>query len=454
VRSEAEARFESSNMAKNKKRGNGEGTSSSSSPPLKRQKTGGASSATAVSDEMAARNLLLEQRLQSSEDEVARLQGRLQLQEEEVQRLHQQEEANNQRWQLQEEENNQRLHALNNSTFEGFRRCGLSFNGKTTDIDIIDNLTRLSPLAMHYNANVTNQFIRDIPEMLWWQKILQPFLNLEDLSILRCTNTFFQTYWESVLKQNVIRVPQGCPTMKQAMELAVMFSERNECTRENPVKVEVGEGEHESRSVASNDYRSNFTHVRCNNITIVGKGKGKTTILGGFWVDGKQNVKIEQLCASGNGLICRGSGTNVDVTECSFTKCKYDGVSVDNGAIVTATRCEVMENSEGGVRVHDANTKVTLNECTIHHNEHFGLFADIHAVVDLHGTTTNIHSNEGNGIVASRNAKISIHLPFQHNTSHGNGEDRQQDNGGSIANINADGTFTHVEDVDTDDYDY
>jgi len=31
----------------------------------------------------------------------------------------------------------------------------------------------------------------------------------------------------------------------------------------------------------------------CNNIKIVGKGKGKTTILGGFYVHGKQNVKIE-----------------------------------------------------------------------------------------------------------------------------------------------------------------
>jgi len=38
-------------------------------------------------------------------------------------------------------------------------------------------------------------------------------------------------------------------------------------------------------------------------------------------------------------------------------------------------------------------------------------------------------------------------LPFQHNTTHDNvGEDRSQAFRGSIANINADGTFTHVED--------
>ena len=82
------------------------------------------------------------------------------------------------------------------------------------------------------------------------------------------------------------------------------------------------------------------------------------------------------------------------------------------------------------------------------------LYADDHAVVDLHGTKTDIHSNKGCGIGASSRAKVNIHLPSQHNTSHGNvGQDRFQGNGGSIANINADGTFTHVvvEEEDEDD---
>ena len=70
---------------------------------------------------------------------------------------------------------------------------------------------------------------------------------------------------------------------------------------------------------------------------------------------------------------------------------------------------------------------------------------DFHAVVDLHGTETDIHSNKGPGIYALDRATVNIHLPSQHNTSHDNvGEDRYQNGGGSIANINADGTFTHV----------
>jgi hypothetical protein len=83
-----------------------------------------------------------------------------------------------------------------------------------------------------------------LPEDIWVHQILHPFLDLKALSTVGRCNTFFEEYWQYVLKQNVIRVPEGCPTVNQAMDLAVVFSERNECTRENPVQVEVGEGEH------------------------------------------------------------------------------------------------------------------------------------------------------------------------------------------------------------------
>jgi hypothetical protein len=104
-----------------------------------------------------------------------------------------------------------------------------------------------------------------------------------------------------------------------------------------------------------------------------------------------------------------------------------------------------MENGGDGVYCYDADTKVRLHDCKVHHNHGDGLNAYDHAVVDLHGTTTDIHSNKGDGILADYSGKINIHLPSQHNTSHGNDEhDRHQATGGSIANINADGTFTHV----------
>jgi len=232
----------------------------------------------------------------------------------------------------------------------------------------------------------------------------------------------------------------------------VIFSERNECTRENPVKVELGEGEHEMVGVGSDDFGGRLTHVSCSNITIVGKGKAKTTLLGGFYVNGKQNVKIEQLSATnriGLGLFCRGSGTNVDVTDCCFKNCQYSGMYVCEGVNVTATRCDFMENGQFGVGCGGANTKVRLNDSTMHHNGMDGVYAGDHAVVDLHGTKTDSHSNKGRGIYATKNAKVNIHLPSQHNTSHDNiGQNRLQVLGASIANINAVGStftpFTHV----------
>jgi len=73
--------------------------------------------------------------------------------------------------------------------------------------------------------------------------------------------------------------------------------------------------------------------------------------------------------------------------------------------------------------------------------------------VDLHGTKTGIHSNKWSGISATDRGKVNIHLPSQHNTSHGNvKEDRIQQYGGSIANINADGTFTRVVAAEEDEY--
>jgi len=293
----------------------------------------------------------------------------------------------------------------------------------------------------------------NLPEDIWVHQILNPFLDLKVLSTVGRCNTFFHEYWQYVLKQNVIRVPEGCSTMNQAMDMAVIFSERNDCTSENPIKILVGEGKHVSVGVDVDSFFGILMHVSCSNITIVGKGKDKTTILGGLWVNGVQNVKFEQLTLTnpdGNGL-CLGA-TNVDLLKCVVKECGKMGMGVLTGATVTATQCEFVENGMHGLLCNGANTKVRLNDCQMHHNGEYGLFAVSHAVVDLHGTKTDIHSNKRHGIAAHTRGKVNIHLPSQHNTTHDNvGEDRRQW-GASIANMNADGTFTHVEAGEDGDY--
>ena len=340
---------------------------------------------------------------------------------------------------------------LKRQKIDGIKWHGPSWNGKTTDNKIIDIMKRLTPFAVHYNANVTNQIIRDVPELLWWQNILKPFLNLEDLSILRRCHTFFEKYWQNLKAQNIIRVPQGCPTVEKAMALAVIFSERKEYTETDPLKIRLEEGVHEIVGYTEYTHHRNALRVICSHITFVGSGKNQTTIRGGFTVNNQQHVKFEGLTVTnsisgGAGLFLMGSETTVDVLNCAVKECGSTGIFVQDGATVTATRCDFMENGHYGVLCQSANTEIRLIDSTIHHNKVDGLIAHNYAVVDLHGTKMDIHSNKRRGIAAFDHAKVNIHLLSQHNTSHGNlEEDRfQDDDGSSIANINADGTFTHV----------
>jgi len=276
-----------------------------------------------------------------------------------------------------------------------------------------------------------------------WQYEIIPYLDLRQFANLRCHSSF-NMYWHVNMAKNVIRVPQGCPTVEKAMALAVVFSAKKVYTTAEPLTIRLDKGVHEI--VGDED---GLMAVTCSNITFVGKGKDQTTIRGGFRVENQQHVKFEELAvmnqSNGTGLYLTGSETNVDVLKCAVKECGGNGMYVGGGATVTATQCEFMENGGDGVSCDGANTKARLNDCKMHHNGEDGLWASSAAVVDLHGTKTDIHSNNDYGIRASTRAKVIIHLPSQHNTSHGNvEEDRVQEIGGSIANINADGTFTHV----------
>ena len=88
----------------------------------------------------------------------------------------------------------------------------------------------------------TTRCINRVPVEVWKEHICQKFLNLTELSILRRTHTFFEKYWQNMMAQNIIRVSQGCPTVEKAMDLAVIFSERNEYTETEPLKIRLEEG--------------------------------------------------------------------------------------------------------------------------------------------------------------------------------------------------------------------
>ena len=234
-------------------------------------------------------------------------------------------------------------------------------------------------------------------------------------------------------KNMAICVPEDVPNLEAAMAAARIFSLRQVYTRENTIKIMLGEGEHE---VDGDDNKRLV--VTCNNVTFTGRGSSRTTVRGGIRVTNRMNVFFEQLNATnpqGNAFYMAGSETNVEVLECTVKECGTSGMSVNGGATVVATRCDFMENGNCGVYAREPNTKVRLNDCTMHHNS-YGLCAENHAVVDLYGKTTDIHSNTDYGICAATNGKVQIHLPSEHNTSHDNRhEDRHQWGEGTIANV-------------------
>ena len=215
----------------------------------------------------------------------------------------------------------------------------------------------------------------------------------------------------------------------------LIFTTKLGDTKENTVKIMLGEGDHE---VDGDEHKCLV--VTCNNVTFTGRGSSRTTVRGGFSMTNRMNVFFEHLNVTnpqGSGFIMAGGETNVEVLECTVKKCLRGGMLVGYGATVIATRCDFMENGTGaGVFARNPKTTVRLNDCTMHHTNH-GLAAADHAVVDLHGENTDIHSNTRIGIYAYRHGKVQIHLPSQHNTSHDNGNDgdRHEFLGGTITNV-------------------
>ena len=340
----------------------------------------------------------------------------------------------------------------------------------------------------------TNAIVNRSSEDIWRYEICQTFLNVVEFAELRVINKTINGYWRvfipKFMRKAVIRVEKDIPRLSQALALANAYwvpyydnkgdtvslkielgwGIHSLCERPDGVRgvfvPEIGEGTHG---------HCRYTEIERSHITIV--GRGFTTIEGAFYVSNQQNIKFEAVTftnENGNGLCIVGPATTVDVLDCVFEDCLFNGIQASAGPIVTVTGCEFMENGRCGMHMYNgaivivtecefmdnrnqgvscvgANTNAILTDCTMSNNNWDGLCASDDAVVDIHGTKTDMYENMV-GIRAYDNAKVNIHLPSQHNTTHENDMGEQVvENGGSIAYINVDGTFTHVEEADFDD---
>ena len=104
-----------------------------------------------------------------------------------------------------------------------------------------------------------------------------------------------------------IFVPEDRLTVALAMELAALFASRKDYSRDNTIKIQLGVGEFE---VVDN------LNVTCDNITLMGRGADKTTVVGQISIVNQTNVFLKQMCLTSpdeDGLWMDGSETNVDV---------------------------------------------------------------------------------------------------------------------------------------------
>jgi len=296
----------------------------------------------------------------------------------------------------------------------------------------------------------SDNFINHRTEDIWRYKICQTFLNVVDFATMRSTNKLINVYWRVFMNKYMmkpivhVRVPQYCPTLRQALAFTNAYYDKYDYQKRVPLTIELDEGNHKIANCSAEKTPANVLNIHRSHITFIGKGKDKTTIHGGFDVVNQQNVKFEELAITnsrGVGLMLEGRQANVDVLNCVVKDCGKTGMVLCLSANVTATQCEFLGNGHHGVQsVYGAI--VRLNDCKIYHNGAHGLFASLRGRANIHGAKTDIHSNKGDGVVTTKGGHVKIHLPFQHNTSHDNANyDRYQEEAGSIANINADGSF-------------
>jgi len=277
--------------------------------------------------------------------------------------------------------------------------------------------------------------------------VIIPMLGLKDLALARPVCTFFEAYWQDKFSNNVLplRVGNDVATIDRAMRVIEILSSRREYTKTNPFVVLLGKGDHQITSSWTSSHGSEIAttlEITRSNITFLGVGKDVTTILGGFVFRDRENISFKNMTVTntsegGDGIYM--SNAKVELIDVALKGCDSFALILPHSSsatnIVVATRCE-FANSAFGAVVEGSLTSATFNNCVFNDNKQEGIIGGTSATIHLHGETTALHSNGGNGILAVGSCKVFIHLPSHHNTSYNNGrQDRRTGSGGTITNV-------------------
>jgi len=212
-------------------------------------------------------------------------------------------------------------------------------------------------------------------------------------------------------------------------------------SKEKPLMVVLSEGEHVVEGSWTDSFgnvKENTLGITCSNISFIGQGKDKTTVHGSFGVSNKKNVTVKNLTLTNPngsfGLDVNGDEASVEMLGVSVKECGSEGLYVNFGASVKATKCEFSENRGSGVFVFE-RSKGIFTDCIFHHNGVDGVFAcEEGTLVELRGEQTEIHHNKDCGLCVDSNGTINIYIPSRPITAlvHDNSRDLYTEDGAKI----------------------
>jgi hypothetical protein len=129
-----------------------------------------------------------------------------------------------------------------------------------------------------------------------------------------------------------------------------------------------------------------------NNISIVGKGKDKTTLVGSVILNNKKGVSIKHLKLKGDIRVL-GTASHLQCEDCGIGYANNNALDVEEDCVVTAKNCIFEMVGEGSEAAHISGTGHFTN-CTFQHTHSRGVSVVGNGVVNFSGATLIFGNNQ------------------------------------------------------------
>ena len=226
-----------------------------------------------------------------------------------------------------------------------------------------------------------------MPEELWLGEIM-PYFSVKELSLGGTIAKHFQKYWTTFKSNKKVCVSKDFPTLSEAVRVGRIWKRRRVivATKEAPLIIMLSGGHFFIYDRIDLDY----------SMTIVGAGRGKTTLFGKLKITGNQedHVVVKDLTINSK-----------DVEDDYAIDCKSSFL-LDNVLI---------DSCDWGVTVSKTRTICTLLNCEIRNCKSSAILAEGGTMKVKGKTTVHGHDHQLNGryqLLVSNNSNIEIYSPL------------------------------------------